>query len=596
MDIRQARAAFDKEGKIYDSALLTFVGVDGYDVYNCSIPFAMNGREYIFGRVETRREWATSWVRLFEKTGKDTYTLVPDSMIYQLEDPYIQFIGDQLTMGGTHVMKESGEVKSFYGYFYRGTELEHMRYFTTGPDKMKDIRLVSLKDGRIGVFSRPRDKKVEETYGSGAVIGFAVIDSLDDLTADVIENAPAIGNLFGRGEWGGCNQCYLLKDGRIGVIGHKCYAEKDADGVKQSVYLNVAFLFDPETHQAQTVRPHSPKEDGLLGRSVLEAETALAAKPPELGAPVAGRVGSRTFAAGHSRTFRPTGIQPVAADGRSPPGSASPKQRSFLCPPGGDRLLPADFFEGTAAAGKTAVSGRKPCPPGWNACTQHHEHRPIRQWHGAGQRSDHQERQGNHSGAGASVCGFAGQRRGRFQGQPGNHDAAGAAGMAAESLSGAGSQSFFAGSRRTGPAGDGQARTGRTAAGVYGRDSPPPDANRPLEETPRGRLLLQLAWRYGFVTVSTSRNGVRIRYVGEAHAAAMTCLGLNFAEYLAFLHQHRQVMIRPTGEGGYWIVCRPVQGNYVEFSLPEGAEWEVSLDNLGYAAAACTLTITSTPP
>ena len=158
MDIRQARAAFDKEGKIYDSALLTFVGVDGYDVYNCSIPFAMNGREYIFGRVETRREWATSWVRLFEKTGKDTYTLVPDSMIYQLEDPYIQFIGDQLTMGGTHVMKESGKVKSFYGYFYRGAELEHMRYFTTGPDKMKDIRLVSLKDGRIGVFSVPGQK------------------------------------------------------------------------------------------------------------------------------------------------------------------------------------------------------------------------------------------------------------------------------------------------------------------------------------------------------------------------------------------------------------------------------------------------------
>lgn len=126
--------------------------------------------------------------------------------------------------------------------------------------------------------------------------------------------------------------------------------------------------------------------------------------------------------------------------------------------------------------------------------------------------------------------------------------------------------------------------------------SAPPDANRPLEETPRGRLLLQLAWRYGFVTVSTSRNGVRLRYVGEAHAAAMTCLGLNFAEYLAFLHQHRQVMIRPTGGVGYWIVCRPVQGNYVEFSLPEGAEWEVSLDNLGYAAAACTLTVTSTPP
>lgn len=126
--------------------------------------------------------------------------------------------------------------------------------------------------------------------------------------------------------------------------------------------------------------------------------------------------------------------------------------------------------------------------------------------------------------------------------------------------------------------------------------SAPPDANRPLEETPRGRLLTQTAWRYGFVIVSTSRNGVRLRYVGEAHAAAMTCLGLDFAEYLAFLHQHRQVFIRPTGGVGYWIVCRPIQGNYVEFSLPEGAAREVSLDNLGYAAAACTLMVTSTLP
>lgn len=250
MDIRQAKAAFEKEGKIYDSALLTFHGVDGYDVYNCSIPFEMDGKQYIFGRVEKRDEWATSWVRLFEQTGRDTYTVVPGSMIYQLEDPYIQFIDGQLVMGGTHVMKERGELKTLFGYFYRGKDLDGLRYFTTGPDMMKDIRLVPLKDGRIGVFSRPRGKKVEEVYGSGSVIGFAVIDTLDDLTADVIENAPVIGNLFGRGEWGGCNQCYLLKDGRVGVIGHKCYTETDADGIDQAVYMNVAFIFDPETHTA----------------------------------------------------------------------------------------------------------------------------------------------------------------------------------------------------------------------------------------------------------------------------------------------------------------------------------------------------------
>ena len=124
----------------------------------------------------------------------------------------------------------------------------------------------------------------------------------------------------------------------------------------------------------------------------------------------------------------------------------------------------------------------------------------------------------------------------------------------------------------------------------------PPDAERPLEETPRGRMLMQTAWRYGFVVVSRSRDGARLRYVGEAHAAAMTCLGLDFAEYLDFLHRHRQVLIRPTGEVGYWIVCQPMQGKYTEFSLPESTAQEVSLDNLGYAVAACTLPVTSTPP
>lgn len=250
MDMREKKAAFEKNGRVYESALLTFKGVDGFDVYNCSIPFTWNGRSYIYGRVEKRDEWARSWVRLFEKTGKDEYTAVSGSMIYQLEDPYIQFIGDEIVMGGTHVVKERGEIRTLYGYFYRGTDLEDMAYFTTGPDMMKDIRLVPLKDGRIGVFSRPRGKQVEEKFGSGSVIGFAIIKDLNELTADVIENAEVIGNLFGWGEWGGCNQCYLLKDGRIGVIGHKCFTETDADGIDQAVYMNVAFIFDPETHKA----------------------------------------------------------------------------------------------------------------------------------------------------------------------------------------------------------------------------------------------------------------------------------------------------------------------------------------------------------
>ena len=251
MTLKEERTIFDADPKnIIESALLTFHGVDGYDVYNCSIPFDWEGKTYIFGRVERHNEWARSWVRLFEKVGKDEYAVVPDSMIWQLEDPYIQFFDGELVMGGTHVRKtKNAVIDTYYGYFYRGRDLDDLYYFTTGPDEMKDIRLCPLADGRIGVFSRPRGEEIEKKYSSGAVIGFAAIDSLDELTADVIENAPVIGNLFGEGEWGGCNQCYLLKDGRIGVIGHKSLLDFE-DGERRTVYVNVAFIFDPVTHTA----------------------------------------------------------------------------------------------------------------------------------------------------------------------------------------------------------------------------------------------------------------------------------------------------------------------------------------------------------
>lgn len=248
MSIQEKKKEFESRipEKVYESVQLTFLGIDGFDVYNCSIPFTIDGKEYIYGRVEKRDEWARSWVRLFEKTGKDEYSLVKDHMIYQLEDPYIAWIGNELTLGGTHVRKRSGEIDTYYGYFYRGTDINDMVYFTTGPDEMKDIRLVDLKDGRIGVFSRPRNKEIEEKYGSASMIGFAVIQSLDELTDEVILNAKPILGIFDSGEWGGCNQAYLLESGKIGVIGHQSYNQGDGDN-KLSVYLNIAFEFDPET-------------------------------------------------------------------------------------------------------------------------------------------------------------------------------------------------------------------------------------------------------------------------------------------------------------------------------------------------------------
>lgn len=251
MSIREQKALFEqqKQGKVYESRKLTFHGVEAFDVYNCSVPFEWNGKTYMYGRVEYRDEWARSWSRLFEKTGEDDYTLVPDNMIYQLEDPFISIVQGELVLGGTHVRKRSGEIDTYYGYFYRGTDINNMYYFTTGPDYMKDIRLLDLKDGRIGVFSRPRNEEVEKKYGSAAMIGFAVINSLDELTDEVILNAKPIEGIFDKGEWGGCNQPILLENGKIGIIGHQSFTDENVNGVDLAVYVNTAFEFDPETFE-----------------------------------------------------------------------------------------------------------------------------------------------------------------------------------------------------------------------------------------------------------------------------------------------------------------------------------------------------------
>ena len=48
MTMKEKKARFEAARPQQENVLLTFTGVDGYDVYNCSIPFTWEGREYIF--------------------------------------------------------------------------------------------------------------------------------------------------------------------------------------------------------------------------------------------------------------------------------------------------------------------------------------------------------------------------------------------------------------------------------------------------------------------------------------------------------------------------------------------------------------------
>lgn len=232
-----------------DGAILSFSGVEGYDVYNTSVPFEYQGETYLFGRVERRNTWATSHVHLFKRVGQDAYDLVPESMSYPLEDPCIAKIGREYVLCGTHVQKSRGKIETYYTYFYRGENILSLRYFTTGPELMKDIRLVAMPDGRVGLFSRPRGAEIEAEHGTPAIVGFAIIPSLDELDAQVIKGARKVDGLFDAGEWGGANQAYMLEDGTIGVIAHRSAMTLDENGIRQKEYNNVAFQFDPVQHK-----------------------------------------------------------------------------------------------------------------------------------------------------------------------------------------------------------------------------------------------------------------------------------------------------------------------------------------------------------
>ncbi|KAG5510363.1 hypothetical protein JKF63_07692 [Porcisia hertigi] len=241
VSLKELKAAFEANKHIYDSALLTFKGVEGYDVYNCSVPFKYKGTTHVYGRVEKREEWANSHVCLFEETGKDEFTAVPGLRL-DLEDPYVQNVNGEMIFGGTHVRKEGEKVVTYYGHFYRGTP-EKLTYFTTGPDYMKDIRVVPLQDGRLGVFSRVRTK--EEVY-----VGFTTVDTVDDLTTEAIASAKPI-DFIKPDTWGGVNQAYLLSSGKVGCIAHAAYSDITPSGQPLQVYVNISFVFDAETRQLE---------------------------------------------------------------------------------------------------------------------------------------------------------------------------------------------------------------------------------------------------------------------------------------------------------------------------------------------------------
>ncbi len=222
-----------------NSSKIHFLGVDSSkDVYNITAPFVSGGKCYIGGRVE-ERDSEQSQVFFFKQSGN---VWEADGQIepLKLQDPFITQIGEELIVGGVEIFddEENPGQLNYRTIFYRGSDLSNLRRFANGPDRMKDIRLGQLPDGKILVMTRPQGN-----IGGRGKVGCIIIDSLDKLDTEHINKAVILENQFIPEEWGGCNELHMLANGKVGILSH--IAKYDEDGNRH--YYASCFCFNPAT-------------------------------------------------------------------------------------------------------------------------------------------------------------------------------------------------------------------------------------------------------------------------------------------------------------------------------------------------------------
>lgn len=236
---------------------ILFQTQDKRDVYNITAPFADEGQPVIAGRVEGR-DTEFSQVQFFVREGAE-WVEANGNPRFELQDPFVSRMDGELVFGGVRVMTDPLQperIVSWVTEFYRGQSVRTLQHFATGPVGMKDIRLVSLADGQIGVFTRPQG-----TVGGRGQIGYTTVPTLADVTTACMADAPLLEYGFLADEWGGCNELHLLTDGLIGVLGHiACFS---TDGARH--YYPITFLVDPQTARRSALQIIAERVDFPAG-------------------------------------------------------------------------------------------------------------------------------------------------------------------------------------------------------------------------------------------------------------------------------------------------------------------------------------------
>lgn len=231
---------------------LKFTGVGDRDVYNITAPFEDEGEMVIAGRVE-RRESEDSEVYFFVNR-KGEWIPRAGAPTFHLQDPFFTRIDGELIFGGVQTYPHPAQPGELWWrtVFYKGKNIQDLHPFFEGPHGMKDLRLIQLTDGRIGVFTRPQGEK-----GGRGKIGFTIAPSLADLSVQMIEEAPLLPDQFLDDEWGGPNEPRLLKNHLIGVLGH--IARFDEEGGRH--YYPMVFSLDPVTRATSPIYVIAERKD-----------------------------------------------------------------------------------------------------------------------------------------------------------------------------------------------------------------------------------------------------------------------------------------------------------------------------------------------
>jgi uncharacterized protein DUF1861 len=233
-DVHELLARFRSRTPLGSGKLVTLEGLDGHDGYNPSAPIRVGTSTYVLVRLEPRNVDFASWSVPFRQVSPDLWEVATDLPMLRLEDPFVNVIHGELVVGGVRIVGRLGQTCTWETVFFRGRSLMDLEEFARSPLAMKDVRLVELDNGRVGVFTRPWG---DAEYSRP--IGYTELNSLDELDRAAMAHAPLLPTQPIDGQWWGANAVYPLPNGDLGVLAHMATVRGH-----HRHYYAVAFVFD----------------------------------------------------------------------------------------------------------------------------------------------------------------------------------------------------------------------------------------------------------------------------------------------------------------------------------------------------------------